>query len=74
MNSKATSWSKRTLMAKTFGIAFFVFLFFGFILLPFLTTLTQIITVTIADGVTAPLAAIRFFLSGYMPKYVWIYL
>ena len=45
MNSKASSWFKPNLLAKTFGIAFFVYLFFGFMLLPCLNTLTQIFTV-----------------------------
>ena len=71
MNSKASSWFKPNLLAKTFGIAFFVYLFFGFMLLPCLNTLTQIFTVKNADGVTDPLAVIRFFFAGNMPKYVW---
>ena len=45
MNAKASSWFKPNLLAKTFGIAFFVYLFFGFMLLPCLNTLTQIFTV-----------------------------
>lgn len=40
-------------------------------LLPCLNTLTQIFTVKNADGVTDPLAVIRFFFAGNMPKYVW---
>ena len=71
MNAKASSWFKPNLLAKTFGIAFFVYLFFGFMLLPCLNTLTQIFTVKNADGVTDPLAVIRFFFAGNMPKYVW---
>ena len=71
MNTKASSWFKPNLLAKTFGIAFFVYLFFGFMLLPCLNTLTQIFTVKNADGVTDPLAVIRFFFAGNMPKYVW---
>ena len=54
MNAKASSWFKPNLLAKTFGIAFFVYLFFGFMLLPCLNTLTQIFTVKNADGVTDP--------------------
>ena len=33
MNSKASSWFKPNLLAKTFSIAFVVYLFFGLVLL-----------------------------------------
>ena len=54
---------------KVFGIAFFVYLFFGFMLLPCLNTLTSIFT-TKSGGKTDPWAVIRFFFAGNMPKYV----
>ena len=56
---------------KVFGIAFFVYLFFGFMLLPCLNTITQIFTVRDSSGKTDPLAVIRFFFAGNMPGYVW---
>ncbi len=55
---------------KVFGIAFFVYLFFGFMLLPCLNTITQIFTVKAADGSTDPLAVLRFFFAGNMPSFV----
>ena len=68
---KKRSWLNPGLIGKTFGIAFFVYLFFGFMLLPCLNTITQIFTVKGADGKTDPLAVIRFFFAGNMPSYVW---
>ncbi len=53
------------------GGAFFIYLFFGFMLLPCLNTLTSIFTTTNSAGKTDPLAVIRFFLAGNMGKYVW---
>ena len=58
------------LIFKLFGTAFFVYLFFGFMLLPCLNTLTQIFTAKNAAGQTDPLAVIRFFAAGNMPRYV----
>lgn len=58
-------------LAKVMGIAFFVYLFFGFMLLPTLNTITQIFSVKDAAGNTDPLAVIRFFFAGNMPKFVW---
>lgn len=58
------------LIWKTFGIAFFVYLFFGFMLLPCLNTLTQVFTATNAAGETDPLMVIRFFFAGNMPSFV----
>ena len=71
MNAKSRSWLKPDLLAKAFGIAFFVYLFFGFMLLPCLNTITQIFTVKGTDGKVDPLAVIRFFFAGNMPSYVW---
>ena len=64
--------SKLTLgmLGKVFGVAFFVYLFFGFMLLPCLNTITQIFTTTDSAGNIDPLAVIRFFFAGNMPSYV----
>lgn len=64
-------WLKPAYLWKVFGIAFFVYLFFGFMLLPCLNTIGQIFTAKNAAGETDPLAVIRFFFAGNMPKYVW---
>ncbi len=69
--TKKASWLKPEYIWKVFGIAFFVYLFFGFMLLPCLNTITQIFTVKGADGKTDLLAVIRFFFAGNMPSYVW---
>ena len=69
--TKKASWLKPEYIWKVFGIAFFVYLFFGSMLLPCLNTITQIFTVKGADGTTDPLAVIRFFFAGNMPSYVW---
>lgn len=66
-NSKKASWLNPGLLAKAFGIAFFVYLFFGFMLLPCLNTIGQIFTAKEGD----PLAVIRFFFAGNMPSFVW---
>ena len=47
------------------------YLFFGFMLIPCLNTLTSIFNVKDASGVRDPLAVIRFFLAGSMPRFVW---
>lgn len=71
MKSKTSAWLKPDLLFKVFGTAFFVYLFFGFMLLPCLNTIAQIFTAKNAQGVTDPLAVIRFFFAGNMPKFVW---
>ncbi|MBR2990226.1 MAG: iron ABC transporter permease, partial [Solobacterium sp.] len=53
------------------GIALFAYLFFGFMLLPCLNTLTSIFTTKNAAGQTDAFAVIRFFLAGSMKSYVW---
>ncbi len=58
-------------MLQIIGGIFFAYLFFGFMLLPCLNTLTSIFTVKNAAGESDPLAVIRFFLAGSMPRYVW---
>ena len=52
-------------------LGLFVDLFFGFMLLPCLNTLTSIFTTKNAAGETDPFAVIRFFFAGNMGKYVW---
>ncbi len=56
-----------SLLWKVFGTAFFVYLFFGFMLLPCLNTLTQVFTANPED----PLAVVKFFFAGNMPSFVW---
>ncbi|MBR0426550.1 MAG: iron ABC transporter permease [Clostridia bacterium] len=56
---------------RILGIGFFAYLFFGFMLVPCLNTLTSIFTTKNAAGETDPFAVIRFFLAGTMGKYVW---
>ena len=56
---------------RLIGIAFFAYLFFGFMLLPCLNTLTSIFRAKNAAGEADPFAVIRFFLAGSMGKYVW---
>ncbi len=60
-----------TLILKIIGGLAFAYLFFGFMLLPCLNTLTSIFTVKNSAGQTDPLAVIKFFLAGNMRKYVW---
>ena len=56
---------------RMFGIAFFAYLFFGFMLLPCLNTLTSIFNTTNAAGQRDAFAVIRFFMAGSMGRYVW---
>ena len=58
-------------IVRMFGLAFFVYLFFGFMLLPCLNTLTSIFREKNAAGQADPFAVIRFFLAGTMGRYVW---
>ena len=58
-------------LLRVFGVALFAYLFFGFMLLPCLNTLTSIFNTTNAAGERDPFAVIRFFLAGTMGKYVW---
>lgn len=59
------------LLFRLVGGAFFIYLFFGFMLLPCLNTLTSIFTTKNAAGELDPFAVVRFFFAGNMPKYVW---
>ncbi|MGN0794034.1 MAG: ABC transporter permease [Aristaeellaceae bacterium] len=56
-----------SLLWKVFGFAFFIYLFFGFMLIPCLNTIQQVFTANPND----PLAVIRFFFAGNMPSFVW---
>ena len=58
-------------IAQLIGIAFFVYLFFGFMLLPCLNTLTSIFREKNSAGQADPFAVIRVFLAGSMGSYVW---
>ena len=59
------------LIIRLVGVAFFAYLFFGFMLLPCLNTLASVFRAKNAAGETDPLAVIRFFLAGSMGKFVW---
>lgn len=65
------NWFDPKKLGKVFGIAFFVYLFLGFMVLPCLNTLTSVFTTKNAAGETDPLAVIRFFFAGNMGSYVW---
>jgi iron(III) transport system permease protein len=56
---------------RIIGLVLFCYLFFGFMLLPCLNTLTSIFNTTNAAGERDPFAVIRFFFAGNMSKYVW---
>ena len=56
---------------RIIGVAFFAYLFFGFMLLPCLNTLTSIFNTKNASGQRDAFAVIRFFLAGNMGKFVW---
>ena len=58
-------------IAKIFGLALFLYLFLGFMVLPCLNTLTSIFTTRNASGVIDPLAVVKFFMAGTMPLFVW---
>ena len=59
------------LALRLIGFLFFAYLFFGFMLLPCLNTLTSIFSVKNAAGERDPLAVIRFFFAGNMGRFVW---
>ncbi len=58
------------ILIKVLGVAFFAYLFFGFMLIPCLNTLTSIFTTRDASGEIDPWAVIRFFFAGNMGRYV----
>ncbi len=59
------------LLFRVFGVVFFAYFFFGFMLLPCLNTLISIFNTKNAAGERDPFAVIRFFFAGNMGKYVW---
>ena len=60
------------MLFRVFGIAFFLYLFLGFMVLPCFNTLASIFnTQSAATGKTDPWAVIRFFFAGSMGNYVW---
>lgn len=63
-------FNSKTLLHLLGGF-FFAYLFFGFMILPCLNTLTSIFREKNASGKTDPFAVIRFFLAGNMKTYVW---
>jgi len=58
-------------VVRMVGIALFAYLFFGFMLLPCLNTLTSIFNTKTAEGERDAFAVIRFFFAGNMGRYVW---
>jgi len=65
------NWLNPSLIYKAFGIAFFLYLFLGFMVLPCLNTITQVFTErNKVTGQLDPLAVIRFFFAGNMPSFV----
>jgi len=60
-----------TFIFRIIGIVFFAYLFFGFMLVPCLNTLTSIFTTKDAAGNIDPWAVIKFFKAGNMGIYVW---
>ena len=71
MNTSLDRRLRPELLVRIVGVAFFAYLFFGFMLLPCLNTLTSIFNVKNAAGERDAFAVIRFFLAGSMSKYVW---
>lgn len=71
MNQTKKKRLRPEMIAKIIGGAFFAYLFFGFMLLPCLNTLTSIFTTVNGAGEADPWAVIRFFFAGNMSKYVW---
>ena len=71
MKNNVPAWRNPKMLGKVFGIAFFVYLVMGFMVLPCLNTITQIFTVKNSAGVTDPWAVIRFFFAGNMPRFLW---
>ena len=59
------------ILFRVFGVAFFAYLFFGFMLLPCLNTLTSIFRTKNAACEADPFAVIRFFMAGKMGSFVW---
>ena len=60
-----------TKILQVVGALVFAYLFFGFMLLPCINTLTSVFSVKDTDGNADPFAVLRFFLAGNMAKYLW---
>ncbi|MCL2811211.1 MAG: ABC transporter permease subunit [Clostridia bacterium] len=72
MHSIAKKRLRPEYLFRVFGIALFVYLLLGFMILPCLNTLTSIFTtINGTTGRTDPWAVIRFFFAGNMSAYVW---
>ncbi len=70
MNGTKSKRLNPEIVVRMVGVALFAYLFFGFMLVPCLNTLTSIFTTKNAAGETDPLAVIRFFFAGNMGRYV----
>ncbi len=70
MAAKKIRFDSKTVLYILGGF-FFAYLFFGFMLLPCLNTLTSIFSVKNPDGSANPWAVIKFFLAGNMGSFVW---
>ena len=71
MNASLDKKLRPELIIRLVGVCFFAYLFFGFMLLPCLNTLTSIFNTKNAAGERDAFAVIRFFLAGTMGKFVW---
>ncbi len=71
MNASLDKKLRPELIIRLVGVCFFAYLFFGFMLLPCLNTLTSIFNTKNAAGERDAFAVIRFFLAGAMGKFVW---
>ena len=71
MNAPLDKKLRPELIIRLVGVCFFAYLFFGFMLLPCLNTLTSIFNTKNAAGERDAFAVIRFFLAGTMGKFVW---
>ena len=72
MNATLENRKLRTeTLLRLVGVCFFAYLFFGFMLLPCLNTLTSIFNTKNAAGERDTFAVVRFFLAGTMGKFVW---
>lgn len=71
MKKSKINWLRPDIIIKVIGMVSFAYLFFGFMILPCLNTLTSIFTTKNAAGEIDPFAVIKFFFAGNMGKYVW---
>ena len=71
MNATLDKKLRPELIIRLVGVAFFAYLFFGFMLLPCLNTLISIFNTRNPAGERDPFAVIRFFLAGSMGRFVW---